>query len=154
MKTNGHAVFAGLAAILIAATTGCRDATTNTRFEMPEGDAQRGKAAFVALECYTCHRVSGVELPAPTVDTARVVILGGEVTRLRTYGDLITSIIHPTERISDLMRTPLPEGAAQSPMKEVNNVMSVAQLIDLVTFLKPQYQRLEPLYYPNPIYGP
>lgn len=154
MKTNWHAAIAGLGAILIAATTGCRDATTNTRFEMPEGDVQRGKAAFVSLECYTCHRVSGIDLPAPTVEAARVVILGGDVTRLRSYGDLITSIIHPTQGISDLMRMPLPEGTTRSPMTEFNQVMTVAQLIDLVTFLKPQYQRLEPLYQPNPIYGP
>jgi hypothetical protein len=52
------------------------------------------------------------------------------------------------------MRMPLPEGTTKSPMKEFNQVMTVAQLIDIVTFLKPQYQRLEPLYQPNPIYGP
>jgi hypothetical protein len=153
MKTKLLVLFAGVGALL-AATTGCRDRTINTRFEMPEGNLEKGKAAFVALECYTCHRVSGVELPAPTVEAARVVILGGEVNQLRTYGDLITAIIHPTRDLSDLMRVPLPEGATKSPMKEVNHEMTVAQLIDLVTFLKPQYTRLEPLYQPNPIYGP
>lgn len=151
MRTKLLILFAGLAA-LSATTTGCRD-RTSTRFEMPAGDAQRGKAAFVALECYACHRVSGVELPAPTVEPARIVTLGGEVNRLRTYGDLITSIIHPTQNISDLLRTPLPEGTTKSPMKEVNDEMTVAQLIDLVTFLKPYYRKLEPLYELNPMYG-
>jgi sulfur-oxidizing protein SoxX len=152
MKTKLIAMFAALIALLVL--SGCRDQTKNTRFEMPAGDAERGRAAFVALECYTCHRVSGVELPPPTVDLARVVVLGGDVYRLRTYGDLITSIIHPTRDVSDLMRMPLPEGSTQSPMQEVNDQMTFTQLIDLVTFLQPRYQRLEPLYHPNPIYGP
>lgn len=153
MKTKLTVLFAASIALL-AVSSGCRDQTQNTRFEMPPGNAEKGKAAFVSLECYTCHRVSGVDLPAPTVEAARVVILGGDVYRLRTYGDLITSIIHPTGDISELMRVPLPEGATKSPMREVNDAMTVAQLIDLVTFLQPRYQRLEPLYHPNPIYGP
>jgi len=143
-------ILAGLGVLM----AGCGDRTQNTRFEMPAGNAENGKAAFVALECYTCHRVSGVDLPPPTQDPVKIVTLGGDVSRLRSYGDLITSIVHPTQAVSDLMRLPPKEGAARTPMPGVNERMTVQQLIDLVTFLKPMYQQLEPLYQPNPLYGP
>lgn len=142
------------ASLFSVALTGCGDRTENTRFEMPAGDAEKGKAAFVALECYTCHRVNGVDLPAPTKEPVKVVTLGGDVTRMRSYGDLITSIVHPKNAISDLMLLPPKEGALKTPMPGVNETMTVQQLIDLVTFLKPMYKKLEPLYQPNPLYGP
>ena len=37
-------------------------------FRLPaDGSVERGKAAFVTLECHHCHEVQGVELPPPTV---------------------------------------------------------------------------------------
>lgn len=45
----------------------------------------------------------------------------------------------------------LPPGPppAKSPMRVVNDDMTVTQLIDLVTFLQPKYTQLQPLYNPN-----
>src|ERR1019366_9783230 len=63
-------------------------------FQLPDGDPIRGRVAFVELKCASCHRVDGVQLPAPTVKPEYVVTLGGEVTQVRTYGRLVTSIIH------------------------------------------------------------
>ena len=31
----------------------------------PVGDASRGRAVFVRLECYSCHEVRGEQFPAP-----------------------------------------------------------------------------------------
>lgn len=126
---------------------GCARNDKSTRnFHLPAGDAQRGRAAFVALQCHTCHTVATVALPAPTVDPSQVLALGGEVTRLRTYGDLLTAIIHPAYDLSD--KLPPRERAKRlpSPMKDLNDVMTVRQLVDLVTFLHPQYRQLDQLY--------
>ncbi len=122
------------------------------RFRLPQGNAENGKVAFVALNCTSCHTVAGViDLPKPTVAPEEVVVLGGEVARMRTFGDLLTSIIHPTESISEKMRR-VPGGVPRkSPMPVVNDTMTVSQMVDLVTFLQPRYTELPSLegwYYP------
>jgi len=130
---------------------GCDSGPKSGRgFKFPEGDIVRGQAAFVRLDCYTCHRVDGVAgLPAPTVAPDKVVVLGGEVFRLRSYGDLVTAVIHPSNSLSDKFTGPQRQEAAsagKSPMPVMNEKMTVAEMLDLVTFLHPRYKELEPLY--------
>jgi sulfur-oxidizing protein SoxX len=145
---NARIVLAAVAAASVAAL-GCAP-NTNTKsgrgFQMPSGDAERGKTAFVQLKCNSCHRVDGVELPAPAGTPALVVTLGGEVSHLRTYGDLVTAIIHPSRDISEKMPIEPGKPISTSPMKEVNREMTVAQLIDIVTFLEPRYRQFVPAY--------
>ena len=114
------------------------------RLHLPQGSAEKGRAAFVALKCTECHSVVGVDLPKPTAVPEKVVVLGGDVARLRTIGDLLTSIIHPEYALSDKMDPRMPVVAGKSPMPVVNDVMTVAQLVDLVAFLQPRYTRLPP----------
>ena len=117
------------------------------RFVFPEGDVQRGKKAFVDMKCYGCHRVDGVvDLPVPVASPEKVVLLGGKVARLRTYGDLVTSVIHPSYALSENFVGPARAGVTVSPMKAVNDEMTVQQMLDIVTFLHPRYKALEPLY--------
>jgi mono/diheme cytochrome c family protein len=115
-------------------------------FQLPTGDAEKGKAAFIQMKCTECHRVEGVTLPAPTARPELTVTLGGEVSRLRTYGQLVTAIIHPGLEISEKLPGPVP--ATGSPMKNFNREMTVAQLADIVTFLSPTYRLLVPM--PDP----
>ena len=134
-------------ASLLAVAAGCSKGAKSLRnFRLPEGDAGRGQAAFVALKCHTCHTVSGIALPAPTAEPNQVLALGGEVIQLRTYGDLLTAIIHPAYELSDKLSIPERRRMRQSPMTPVNDVMTVSQLIDLVTFLQPRYRLLQPMY--------
>lgn len=113
---------------------------------MPAGDADRGKAAFVQLKCHTCHNVDGIELPAPPENSVKLLTLGGDVNRPRTYGELVTSIIHPQRSVSEQLSPEQLLAAQLTPMPNVNREMTVAQLVDLVTFLEPTYRRLVPLY--------
>lgn len=143
------AVVLGSALLVVGLLVGCDRAKQMSRgFVFPEGDAIRGQKAYVALECYTCHRVDGVpELPAPTVSPERVVVLGGKVAKVRTYGDLVTAIIHPKYEMSEKFTA---RGSfLESPMREVNGTMTVTQMLDIVTFLQPRYRELEPIY-PGP----
>lgn len=134
-----------LAAALAAA--GCTRGAKSTRsFRLPEGDVARGQAAFVALQCHTCHTVPGVALPAPLVAPSDVLALGGDVVRLRTVGDLLTAIVHPAYELSDKLSPEDRRKMRVSRMVSVNDVMTVRQLIDLVAFLQPRYHQLEPLY--------
>src|SRR5579883_1177437 len=56
-----------LAAISLAVLAGCesgRHASTGFRLP-PDGDAERGKAAFVAFGCAACHEVAGGDSRMP-----------------------------------------------------------------------------------------
>lgn len=142
MKTDTPLLPAVLALALLA---GCDLGPKSGRgFVFPEGDLARGQKAFVDLKCYECHRVDGVAgLPAPTVAPEKVVRLGGEVPTLRTYGALVTAVIHPSQA-----RTTGAPGLSgkDAVMPQVNEAMTVAQMLDIVTFLHPHYRKLMPHY--------
>jgi len=142
MKTRIVLILVALATFLAA---GCLPNPKSGRgFVLPTGNAEKGKTAFIQLKCATCHRVDGVELPAPTAKAESVLVLGGEVTRLRTYGELVTAIIHPARTISSKVPVRTYKSAADTPMKEVNREMTVEQLVDIVTFLQPTYRQIPP----------
>lgn len=134
-------------AVLGLATAGCEKSIKSTRsFVLPAGDSAKGKVAFVALKCTQCHTVDGVDLPNPTEPKEKTLALGGQVARLRTYGDLLTSIIHPGASLSDKLTMDQWRKMEKSPMRPVNETMTVQQLVDLVAFLQPRYTALTPLY--------
>jgi sulfur-oxidizing protein SoxX len=145
MKTDIMRMFALAALGLLA---GCDAGLKSGRgFVFPEGNVARGEKAFIAMKCYVCHRVEGVpSLPAPTASPEKVVILGGKVARLRTYGDLVTAVIHPSYALSEKLTDPSIQDPKDTPMKSFNDTMTVTQMLDIVTFLQPHYQRLEPIY--------
>lgn len=138
-----------LVTALVLLLTGCNRSQSGAGLQLPAGDANRGRTAFVELQCFQCHAVEGVALPAPTVEEKSIVVLGGEVARLRSYGDLVTSIIHPGKTQSEKVRFLDESGRPRHPMQEINEQMTVAQLIDLVAFLHPHYRELPPLYDPS-----
>ena len=76
MKTSLGLVLAALAVLTAACDFNLK---STRRFRLPQGNADNGKAAFVALNCTTCHTVSGVDLPKPTVEPTAVVGLGGVI---------------------------------------------------------------------------
>ena len=64
-------------------------------FVLPKGDIEKGKSEFVNLGCHQCHTVANVKLPNPPKTSEVTFALGGEVSRVKTYGELVTSIIQP-----------------------------------------------------------
>ena len=139
MKTSAGLCLA-CAGLLLA---GCDNLQSGRQLRLPKGSAENGKVAFVTLKCTECHTVVGVELPKPVVAPDLVVELGGSVARLRTVGDLMTSIIHPTQAVSIKMKRPA-VGAPVSGMPDMNDTMTVSQLVDLVRFLQPRYAEMAP----------
>jgi sulfur-oxidizing protein SoxX len=134
--------------LAVLGLTACNErATSGKGFRLPDGDSEKGRAAFVSLQCHTCHPVVGVELPAPPSKGQVNYFLGGEVTKLRSYGDLVTAVINPSHGLSPGFDKTKMEGAKLSPMPEFNQVMTVAQMIDLVAFLHPRYKKLDPAPY-------
>ena len=132
-------------------TVSCADQRTRQSkgFRLPEGDIERGKAAFVALKCQLCHSVDGVELPGIAAGAGQA--LGGKVHRVKTYGELVTSIIDPKHNVAPSYATkvsPQNPESVQSPMPPYNESMTVKQMTDIVTFLHSRYEKLAPEYDP------
>lgn len=125
----------------VLAFSGCSErATTQDIIHLPEGDAEIGKTEFVSLGCNNCHVVLNADLPEG--DGPLRVALGSS-GRLDSYGDLVTSIVNPSHKLS---RRYVPDDPAvddESPMPDYNDVMTVRQLTNLVAFLQQHYQRIE-----------
>ena len=116
-----------LGVLLLSALVGCAtDPKSGWGFTLPAGDAERGKATFVALQCNACHTVDGVV----------------------TYGDLVTSIINPSHRFALGYQSDEIQEGDVSKMRLYNDEMTVTQLADLVTFLQQHYE--VEIYVPTP----
>lgn len=133
---------------------GCDPApTSGWGFTLPDGDVEQGKAVYVTLQCNSCHSLPGIEqLAAAEGDEPEIsVALGGEVARIKTYGELVSSIINPSHRLP--LGYPKEEISDDgvSKMRNYNDVMTVKQLSDIVTFLQSKYEirPIEPTFYPT-----
>lgn len=135
-------------------SAGCGGPKSGKGFTLPEGDAERGQTAFVALKCCSCHTVSGVELPSAEKGEKEIVALGGKTLRIQTYGELVTSIINPSHKVAKgFAEEPAePSEKPRSKMANNNDAMTVSQLIDLVKFLQSHYELEEYDPTPYPIY--
>ena len=142
--------------LVLIVTVGCMPSPKSGQgFTLPDGNVEAGKATFISLQCNGCHKVSGVDQLAAEGDKPELSIeLGGEVARIKTYGELVTAIINPSHRLAK--GHPLNEIAVdgKSKMRNYNDVMTVTQLTDLVAFLQSKYRlrEYEPTTYP--LYGP
>jgi L-cysteine S-thiosulfotransferase len=118
-------------------------------FVLPEGDIERGAQVFASVGCRYCHTVTDVEMPPFDADPVLDIELGGKVYRVKTYGELLTSIVNPTHAVAAGYRAMLEAEERknpQSPMPEFNDVINVTQLIDLTAFLHSRYELLAPQY--------
>lgn len=137
--------------IILSACDGADPKKSARGFRLPDGDIEEGKVAFVALDCHQCHSVVGVELAKYEGDSPVSLSIGGEVRRVKNYGELVTSIINPDHVISTKYLTQLSvnkrdEAKAKSPMHSSNDKMTVTQLIDIVAFLQSRYEEAVPEY--------
>lgn len=127
--------------ILTACDTGPR---SSSGFRLPDGDAAIGKQVFISLDCVSCHTVDGMELPAPLQPGPVRVTLGGDVTNVKTYGELVSSVINPSHKITRNYPEEQVTKNGESLMLIYNEEMTVQQLIDLVAFLQSQYKVVVP----------
>ncbi|MBS0394942.1 MAG: cytochrome C [Proteobacteria bacterium] len=132
--------------VLAGLLGGCGVGGTDTAnlFRLPTGDPAAGRKDFVALRCHVCHEAPGIDARFEGTGAAHVV-LGGKVTRVKSYAELVTAIINPTHKVpSDRPGAePVPGGPSVMSIAGLNDVMTVTQLVDLVAFLQPLY-KVEP----------
>mgnify|MGYP001824503577 CR=1 FL=1 len=111
-------------------------------FALPEGDIEMGKVTYKRLACYECHNISEIDWRGES-DNLNIP-LGGEVSKIKSYGDLVTSVINPSHKIARSYEQKTTTKEGHSKMKNYNEVMTVQALIDLVTFLQSEYQVISP----------
>lgn len=154
MKTSLCAVRGGLgvaaAGLLVLLLGACSDPKSASGFRLPDGDISLGREAFVRLNCHRCHTVSGETFAEGPASGVIVVPLGGEVVRVRTYGQLVTSIINPQHIISPQFEGKYTDGAGRSLMPDYNKTITVEEVIHLVAFLQAHYR----LQVPQAAYPP
>lgn len=138
---------ATLAAIvfLTISLTGCdRDPMSEVGFRLPEGDPIAGREAFLYMQCNQCHTIAGETLPAVPGAEPPYVELGGAVTRVKTYGELITAIINPSHKLADGYAEEMVSEDGESKMYVYNGFMTVQELNDIVMYLQPYYDLIVP----------
>jgi len=133
---------------LAASLSACEaDRMSEKGFSLPPGNALDGQEAFIYLHCYECHSIEGVDLPAVPGGRTTHVVLGGKVSQVKTYGQLVTSIINPSHKLAPGYPLEAISENGQSKMPLYNGYMTVQELIDIVTFLQPHYEVVAPQFY-------
>lgn len=134
-----HAFFVGATALLLSA---CQPGSNTYTF--PEGDVGKGRQTFIEVGCVSCHTVDGARGLRDGLDEAeRTIVLGGEKERTYTYGELMTSIVNPSHKVSQTRLGTMVQEDGETLMRDYNDILTINQLIDLVTFLE-QHYTLEP----------
>lgn len=143
-KTNmaSKALIGGMALSCVLLITSCAPKKNSpVGFILPPGDAMVGQTTFAALGCIHCHQVDGVSFTASGGEMAPdlIVTLGGTQPKAKTYGQLVTAIIHPD---ADILRgdSRYVDASGKSLMPDYTRTMTVQQMTDLVTFLQEHYE--------------
>ncbi len=126
--------------LTLIALTGCEQNAHSTRgFRLPEGDVDNGKRLFNSYGCFDCHTVKGTGVNSNENAIAKLVDLGGPVSLNKTYADILTSIVNPSHRINFNLDQEVVQEQGESTMRDYNEQMTVAHLIDIVAYLQIQY---------------
>jgi len=136
-------IFSIVLATAVFVLIGCKNEERSTHargFHLPNGDPDIGQELFVSMKCHLCHTVAGTELPDYKIPALQRIEIGGKVQRVRSYGELVTSIISPEHVVSEkwlavFSKEERKKGEVFSPMPVFNDQMTVQQLVDLAAFL-------------------
>ena len=106
------------------------------------------------MKCIDCHSVAGLDELREGVEPVMTVPIGGKTSHIDTYGQLVTSIINPSHKISGKSLQADVTDNGESKMRNYNDVLTVTELIDLVAFLQAQYhiEEYDQTRYPSMVY--
>ena len=137
--------------LLVFALSACtRESPPVKGFVLPEGDIAKGEQVFVKYNCYACHTITGVDLPVIEPAPPMVMPIGGEVYRVKNYGELLTAVINPSHVVSPEYIAKLEEAQqanAETLMPYYGDAMTITEMVDLVAFLQAQYSQLMPEFF-------
>ena len=151
MRTLSVTLLALCALICLAACT--QDDRRQGNIYLPEGDAAKGEIHFVSLGCVACHSVVGADLPEPVEAGPVRVRLGSRTGRALSYGEIVTSIVNPSHRLSARYRKDTVSRNGKSIMMSFNDVLTVTQLTDIAAYLQAHYEEAWRPGYQYPVYS-
>jgi len=123
-------------------------------FSLPEGDSIAGKQVLLKYQCLACHSIKGLEPPTDLIDNPEFSVrLGGQSTQVKTYADLLTSIINPSHKFAKGYQLEAIQSDGVSKMTIYNDVMTVTELVNLVTFVQSNYELIPYRRYNYQHYG-
>lgn len=122
-------------------------------FRLPGGDVEAGRVAFAKAGCTQCHTVAGDALTALTKKRKMDIKLGGNVTEVETYAELVTSIIYPQHAISASGAETYKDDQGRTLMPDLSEKMTVRELVDITTYLQSHYNVVVPSYPDYPFAG-
>jgi hypothetical protein len=105
------------------------------RFTLPPGDPAAGRQVYVDFKCYACHAIKGEQFPLKPGETATA---GPDLTGMAQHHPteyLVESLVNPSAVVTD---GPGYVGADGRSIMPATPAMTLAQLIDLVAYLKSQ----------------
>jgi hypothetical protein len=105
------------------------------RFTLPPGDPAAGRQVYVDLKCYACHQIKGEQFPLKPGETATA---GPDLTGMGQHHPteyLVESLVNPSAVVID---GPGYVGGDGRSIMPATPGMTLAQLIDLVAYLKSQ----------------
>lgn len=139
MKIQSLIIVVGTALTLV----GCGP-NSSRGFSLPEGDPVMGAQNFEKFRCTDCHQVEGIDVAEDhEYVLVRPVPIGGSSASVTTYGELVTSIINPSHKITRRQPVSMTTDNGESKMRNMNDILTVTELVDLVAFLQPKY-KVEP----------
>lgn len=117
---------------------GCQPTAKSPQgFSLPEGDSVKGEWVFTKYQCISCHTIGGMQQPE---FSEMNIVLGGDTPLVKTYADLVTSIINPSHKVAKGFSDANVSENGTSKMIVFNDIMTVKELVDVVTFLQPKYK--------------
>ena len=134
---------------LVMLLAGCgKGADSPKGFSLPKGNEQNGELVFNKYQCLACHTLEGYNDADLDKVFADPIPLGGTSAKVKTYAQLVTSIINPSHELAPRSRAlvPVVDDNGQSKMTVFNDVMTVTEMIDVVAFLQPEY-KVKPIQY-------
>lgn len=130
-----------------ATLTACDAGVDSPRgFSLPKGDLANGEKVLIKHHCLACHTIKGVTDESVELELDKAVQLGGERSKVTTYAELVTSIINPSHKIARSYKLSTADNTDVSKMRNYNDVMTVTELVDLVTYLQPHFKVKPPMY--------
>jgi len=102
------------------------------KFALPAADPVKGRTAFVDFECFSCHQVKGEKFPPGKTGDVGPELTGMGGRHPTDY--FLESIVNPNAVIVEGPGFTGPDGLSKMP--DYRDSMTVAQLIDLVAYLK------------------
>jgi len=134
-----RAVLFGLTCIFVLAS--CNKGVDSPRgFSLPDGDPEAGKLVFLKHHCLDCHNVAGLQDQNVEREHEPPIELGSNSAIVKTYAELVTSIINPSHRMTRGAQWVTLDKNGDSIMPIYNDVLTVSELIDLVSYIQPYYK--------------